>query len=101
MLEPCALPPARALLESIPPTRRWLRRPQDISYRAEEAVAFVLSYVKQIAEKEAGSSVKDCVITAREQETRNGRMDASCRIMGRPIGVAGLERRGLLTTGRG
>ncbi|EOD36823.1 hypothetical protein EMIHUDRAFT_462358 [Emiliania huxleyi CCMP1516] len=31
----------------------------DISYRAEEAVAFVLSYVKQIAEKEAGSSVKE------------------------------------------
>jgi len=33
------------------------------TYRAEEMVAFVLTYAKQIAEGHAGSSVKDCVIT--------------------------------------
>ena len=33
------------------------------TYKSEEAVAFVLSYAKQIAEKHAGSVIKDCVIT--------------------------------------
>ena len=33
------------------------------TYRPEEAVAFVLSYAKQIAEAHAGSVIKDCVIT--------------------------------------
>lgn len=33
------------------------------TYRAEELVAFVLSYAKQIAEAHAGSVIKDCVIT--------------------------------------
>ena len=33
------------------------------TYRPEETAAFVLSYAKQIAEKHAGASVKDCVIT--------------------------------------
>jgi len=33
------------------------------TYKVEEAVAFVLSYAKQIAEKHAGSAIKDCVIT--------------------------------------
>ena len=33
------------------------------TYKAEEAVAFVLSYAKQIAEKHAGSAVRDAVIT--------------------------------------
>jgi len=33
------------------------------TYKVEEAVAFVLSYAKQIAEKHAGSAVKDAVIT--------------------------------------
>jgi len=33
------------------------------TYKPEEAVAFVLSYAKQIAEAHAGSVIKDCVIT--------------------------------------
>jgi len=33
------------------------------TYRAEEMVAFVLTYAKQIAEGHAGITVKDCVIT--------------------------------------
>ena len=33
------------------------------SYKPEEAVAFVLSYAKQIAEAHAESVIKDCVIT--------------------------------------
>ena len=33
------------------------------TYKPEEAVAFVLSYAKQIAEAHAESVIKDCVIT--------------------------------------